>query len=342
MDALVDLDETEKALQGAANAVDEAAALGRKLAAKVDRVFFVACGAPNRSMLALQYWIEHYSSSLEVRRYFPAEFMTQVPPRLDERTLVIMGSKSGTTMETVEAAKFLKDYPAITVGFTTTADKPLAQNVQHAILTTEAERDIVGLPHTSMAIAMMGFMGGLLAAKDGWALEEELLSSLKALPKAAAVAKSGNEDRALKEAKELQDDEVIYHIASGPMFCTAYVFGVCTLMEMQWLNSTPLESAEFFHGPFEVVDETVPLFLLLGEDPSRPLMERAVTFCKKYGKRLVIYDSKDFEMPGIDPEIRPIVAPYIVGVALDRIGEHLADLHNHPLETRRYMWKVEY
>lgn len=342
MDAIVDQNETEAALSGAASVVDEAAALARKLADKVDRVFFVACGAPNRSMLSLQYWIEHYSNSLEVRRYFPAEFMTQVPPRLDERTLVIMGSKSGTTKETVEAAEFLKDYPAITVGFTTTADKPLAKAVQHAILTTEAERDIVGLPHTSMAIAMMGFIGGLLAAKDGWALENKLLSSLKALPKAAAVAKSGNEDRAFKEANELKDDKVIYHIASGPMFCTAYVFGVCTLMEMQWLNSTPLESAEFFHGPFEVVDENVPLFLLLGEDPSRPLMERAVKFCEKYGKRLVIYDSKDFDMPGIDPEIRPIVAPYIVGVALDRIGEHLAELHDHPLETRRYMWKVEY
>ncbi len=342
MDAVVDQNETEAALQGAANVVDEAAALGKRLASKVDRVFFVACGAPNRSMLALQYWIEHYSGSLEVRRYFPAEFMTQVPPRLDERTLVIMGSKSGTTKETVEAAKFLADFPAITVGFTTTEDKPLAQNVQHAILTSEVERDIVGLPHTSMAIAMIGFMGGLLAAKDNWPLESKLLSSLKALPKAAALTKAGNAARAAQEARDLEHDKVIYHIASGPMFCTAYVFGVCTLMEMQWLNSTPLESAEFFHGPFEVVDENVPILLLLGEDPSRPLMERTVRFCETYGKRLVVYDSKDFEMPGIEPEIRPIVAPYIIGVALDVIGENLAELHNHPLETRRYMWKVEY
>ena len=342
MDVRVDPDETENALRGAANVVDEAAALAKSLANDIDRVFFVACGAPNRSMLALEYWIQHYSSTLEVRRYFPAEFMTQVPPRLDERTLVITGSKSGTTKETVEAAKFLKDHPAITVGFTTTADKPLAKAVRHAVLTGEAERDIVGLPHTSMAIAMMGFLGGLLAAKDNWPLQHKLLSSLKSLPRAAALAKAGNEDRAATEARELQNDKVVYHIASGPMFCAAYVFGVCTLMEMQWLNSTPLESAEFFHGPFEVVDKNVPLILLLGEDPSRPLMERTVKFCQSYGKRLVIYDSKDFAMPGIDPEIRPIVAPYIVGVALDRIGEHLAVLHDHPLETRRYMWKVEY
>ncbi|WP_179381322.1 SIS domain-containing protein [Jannaschia marina] len=334
--------ETVAALQGAADSVRDAAALGRKLAKDIDRIYFVACGAPNRSMLALEYWIQHYSPSLEVRRYFPAEFMTQETPRLDDRTLVVMGSKSGTTKETVEGAVYFKDTPAITVGFTTTEDKPLAQAVDHAILTTEAERDIVGLPHTSMAIAMMGFMGGLLGERDGWELEEKLLSSLEALPEAAAESKISNEDRATEHALALKDDKTIYHVASGPMFCTAYVFGVCTLMEMQWLNSTPLEGAEFFHGPFEVMDKDVPFFLLLGEDPSRPLMERVVRFSEKYGKRLFIYDSKDYEMPGIAPEVRAIVAPYIIGVALDRIGELLAEHHDHPLETRRYMWKVDY
>ena len=342
MVARVDLDETESALVGAASVVDEAVALGRQLAGHIDRVYLVACGAPNRLMLGLQYWIEHYSRSFEVRRYFPAEFVTQMPPRLDERTLVVIGSNSGTTKEIIEAAMFLRDYPAITVGFTTTADKPLAKAVKHVVCSSESAQDIVGLPHASMAIAMTGFMGGLLAAKDGWRPEAKLLASLKALPKSVAAAKAGNEARAAREAKELRDDKIIYQIASGPMFSTAYVFGVCTLMEMQWLHSTPLESAEFFHGPFEVVDENVPIFLLLGEDPSRPLMERTFKFCKTYGKRLYIYDSRDFEMPGIDPEIRPIVAPFIIGVALDRFCEHLADLHDHPLETRRYMWKVDY
>jgi fructoselysine 6-phosphate deglycase len=56
-------------------------------------------------MLTLQYWIGHYSRSLEVRRYFPAEFTAQNPAHLDERTLVALGSKSGTTLD--EAAEFL-------------------------------------------------------------------------------------------------------------------------------------------------------------------------------------------------------------------------------------------
>src|ERR687898_167802 len=88
--------------EGALAALDGAAALGRQLAPEIDRIYFVGCGGPNRVILSLQYWIEHYSPSLEARRYSPAEFMTQNPRRLDERTLVVLGSKSGTTPETVD------------------------------------------------------------------------------------------------------------------------------------------------------------------------------------------------------------------------------------------------
>ena len=126
------------------------------------------------------------------------------------------------------------------------------------------------------------------------------------------------------------------------MFCTAYVFGVCVLMEMQWMHTYPAEAAEWFHGPFEIVDQNTPILLLLGEDDSRPIAERALRFCKKYTERLLIYDSKDYDMKGISQNVRAIFAPFVLQAALDRLAEHLAVWHNHPLITRRYMWKTEY
>src|SRR5258708_5177675 len=113
-------------------------------------------------------------------------------------------------------------------------------------------------------------------------------------------------------------------------------------MEMLWLHSYPIEAAEFFHGPFEIVDRRTPLVLILGEDPSRPLMERVLRFCKRFAERRMIYDSRDFAMPGIDPAIRPLLAPYVLQAALKRIAAHLSVRHNQPLSTRRYMWKTEY
>jgi fructoselysine 6-phosphate deglycase len=326
-----------RGLEPSAKAALAAAKLGQQLAPKIDRVYLVGCGAPNRVMLGLQYWLEHYSPSIEVRRYFPAEFTTLNPPRLDERSLVLLGSKSGTTPETVQAAEFLKGKPCTVIGVTQTAELPLAKAVQHPFLMGETEES-----HYGMFIVMQALIGGLMAAKDRWPLQDKLMASLAALPRAIAETAEANEHRATEEARLYKDDRILYHVAAGPCFASAYVFGVCVLMEMQWMHSYPIEAAEFFHGPFEIVDQNMPFVLLVGEDPSRPLMERVERFCRKYTERLMTYDSRDFAMPGIDPAIRPIVAPYILEAALGRLAARLAVWHNHPLSTRRYMWKTEY
>ena len=281
-------------------------------------------------------WIEHYSGSLEVRRYFPAEFVTLSPRRLDARTLVILGSKSGSTPETVQAATFARARPCHVIAITETADSLLAQAVEGPLL--------MGANNGggSMLMLLLALVGGLMAERDKWELFAPLMPSLRALPQVLAEVSLASDKRSAEDARLLKDDRILYHVAAGPMFATAYVWGVCVLMEMQWMHSVPLEAAEFFHGPFEIVDQTTPIVLIKGEDPSRPLIERVERFCKKYTERLFIYDSADYAMPGIDPRIRAIVAPQVLQSALRRISDRLAVWHNHPLTTRRYMWKTEY
>lgn len=237
-------------------------------------------------MSRFEYWLQHYSPTLEVRRYFPAEFITQNPARFDERTLVLLGSKSGTTPETVQAAEFVKGKPCVTVAVSTqTADLPLAKAVQNPLLMGVTEQ-----AHTGMFMIMQAFVGGLMAGKDKWPLFDKLMKSLEALPEAMADTQLSVEKRAAEDARLLKDDRILYHVASGPMFNTAYVIGVCVLMEMQWMQRRPSRRLSSSMVPFEIVDQNTPLVLMLGEDPSRPLMDRVVRFCKKYTERLFIYD----------------------------------------------------
>lgn len=327
----------QEGLAHTVSSLPSALALGRQLAGDIDRIYFVAHGSAHRAMQGMQYWIEHFSPSLEVRRYFPSELIAQDPARLDERTLVLLASKSGTTPETVAAAHYLQGKPCRTISFTLKGDSPLAELAQQRFLAGETGESFVAL-----FMLMQALVGGLLAERDGWPHAEELLSSLAALPGAIADAAAQNDARAAQDALTYANDRNLYHVASGPGFTPAYVFGVCILMEMLWLHSYPIEAAEFFHGPFEIVDENTPLILILGEDPSRPLMERVLRFCRKYTQRLMIYDSRNYAMPGIAPAIRPLVAPYVLQAALKRLSEHLSDVHKQPLSTRRYMWKTEY
>lgn len=334
--------DREGFIQSLASAVEErlqAAQLGEELGRKgYKRLYFVGCGAPNRLMAMMEYWAQRIAVNTEIRRYFPAEFVNQNPASLDKDTLVILGSHSGTTKETVEAARYLQDKPCTTVGFTQKAGAPLAQAVKHPLPYGETKSG-----YYANYIMMQALVSGFLkVVEPGWQVHDKLLDALGALPDALAEAALQNDARATEEARLYKDDRIMYIVAGGPMFTTAYVLGVCVLMEMQWMHVQPLIAAEFFHGPFEIVDETVPLILLVGEDPSRPEAERVVRFCKKFTERLMIYDSKDFAMWGIAEEIRPMLAPMILESALSRFPEHLAVWHNHPLSTRRYMWKMEY
>jgi fructoselysine 6-phosphate deglycase len=316
--------------------LDTAAARGRALADKIDRIHLVGCGGPNRAMLPVEYWVEHFSSAIEVRRYFPAEFIRLNPKRLDGRTLVVLGSKSGSTPETVQAAEFARARPCHVIGITEKPDSALARAVQDPLLMG------AGSGGGSMLMLLLALAGAVMEQRDNWDLFDPLMSSLRNLPQVLADVSAASDRRSAEDARLLKDDRILYHVAGGPMFATAYVWGVCVLMEMQWMHSVPLEAAEFFHGPFEIVDANTPLVLMKGEDPSRPLMERVERFCKKYTERLFIYDTKDYEMPGIDPRIRAIVGPQVLQQALRRISDRLAVWHAHPLTTRRYMWKTDY
>ncbi|WP_068094440.1 SIS domain-containing protein [Novosphingobium rosa] len=337
MASVVTRDQVVDTLDQAVSLLPEAFAFGESLASEIDRIYFVAHGSGNRAMQAIGYWIEHYSPSIEVRRYFPSEFMAMNPPRLDERTLVMLSSKSGTTPETNAAAEFLKDKPCKVVSFTMKEESPLAKASPKTFIVGDNSESLI-----SLFMVMQALVGGVMKGRDGWALGDKLLSSLSALPAVVGAVAESSDARGLALAKEYYQDETIYHVASGPGFMSAYNFGVCILMEMLWLHSYPIEAAEFFHGPFEILDEKTPFILIVGEDPSRPLMERVMRFCEKHGRRIMTFDSRDFDMPGIDPEIRPMLAPHIVQTALKRFSEHLSDLRGQPLSTRRYMWKMEY
>lgn len=324
---------------GALSLIDSAVLLGQQLGAQnIKKVYFVGCGAPHHLFMSLDYWASKFSTNTTFQRYFPAEFICHNPHSLDETSLVILGSHSGKTKESVEAAIFAKNSPAQTLAVTQSADSPLGKAVDHTIAYGSTEQG-----YFSAFMLTLAFLSTFLTIKESsWTLNDSLLQSLPNFPTALAEAKELSLPAAIKQAEKLKDSQQLYVLGSGPMYATAYVFASCFLMEMQWIHAHALQAAEFFHGPFEVVEQTTPLLLLIGEDPSRPLAERVHQFAQQYSSNTIVYDSKDFPMTGIAPEIRALVAPMVVDSALTNLVEMIAVLREHPMTTRRYMGKVEY
>ena len=112
---------------------------------------------------------------------------------------------------------------------------------------------------------------------------------------------------------------------------------------MQWIHSPTVNFAELVHGPFETVDPSLPIVCLVSTGRTRPVDMRAMKFLNTYGRRLYVLDADEIGVASIDSSVAEYFAPLVFSGLLQNLYLHkIADTRNHPISTRRYMWKVAY
>jgi fructoselysine 6-phosphate deglycase len=311
-------------------------AIGDAVARGVDSVFFVGAGGSLTATYPAHFALET-AGRFPVFQLSSDEFNHRRPALLSERSLVITESHTGRTRETLEAARLAKDAGAYTVGISRTPDSELAKIVD-AAFAYHSEHTVTAAEHVllgQLAYALLEYTGvpgdytGIRAAFD-------------ALPDAMHTALEEADAQCADIATALKDEPVTYVLGAGPNYGAAYCFAMCYLQEMQWKHAAAFNAGEFFHGAFEVVTEDVPVILLLGEDATRPMAERARTFLTTYTKKAHLIDSRGLTLPGVPDELRPVVTPFALDAILARLAEHYEAVRQHHLDQRRYMFKVEY
>ncbi|MGC4378477.1 SIS domain-containing protein [Fictibacillus sp. Mic-4] len=305
----------------------------------IKNVFFVACGGSSALMYPSKYVMDREAVQIVSDLYSSNEFIHRNPKGLGKESLVILCSHSGTTPETVEATKFAKDKGAMTVALTNEPQSPLAKNADYYVKYEWG--DEAKAINTNYSIMYQLTFGLLQVAEKNDQLAK-IMASLENLQSVYDKALKKEEDSARQFGELHKDEPIIYTMASGSNYGVAYSFSICILMEMQWIHSHAIHAGEYFHGPFEIIDEKVPFIILLGLDETRPLEERALSFSERYGKKLTVLDAKEFDLEGIDEEVKGYIAPLVLNRVLRQYADRLADERNHPLSKRRYMWKVEY
>jgi fructoselysine 6-phosphate deglycase len=286
-----------------------------------------------------KYILDREAKNITSDVYSSNEFIHRNPRKLGENSLVVLCSMSGTTPETVKAAEFARQKGALTVGFTNEPTSPLAQESEFVVKYEWGAESIAF--NTNLGLLYQLTLG-VLNVLEGNDKFDKMVNSLANTQAAFERAGAQFADRAAQFGQDYKDEKVIYTMASGANYGIAYSYTTCILLEMQWIHSNAIHSGEYFHGPFEIIDEDVPFMILLGIDETRPLDERALDFSKRYGKKLIVLDAKELDLTGIDEELQGYIAPLVLNYVLRRYAEQLADARNHPLSKRRYMWKVEY
>ena len=298
------------------------------LAAKgLKNVFFVGAGG---SLICS--YPAHYV--LQARASVPAfqvqsdELNCQVPRLMGEGSLVVLASYTGTTKETVAAAKTAKATGA-TVIAVAKEGSPLAEAVDVAF---KGKSDLFEL---LVAYAVLEATGEPVDA-------EAVEVALQAVPKALLSAVEQSEQRLAEVARAYQDAPFTYVLGSGPSYNWAYGSAMCFLQEMQWKQAAGYNSGEFFQGAFEMVDQDTAVILWLGEDASRPMGERAQRFLETYAPKHQVIDTRSLDLPGVSDALRGDISPLVIDALANRLAQHYESVRGHDLETRRYMFKVDY
>lgn len=325
-----------------ARAVDQAP-LARQIAdetaGQIDNVFLVGCGGSYCAGSVAHYLLETSCAAISVFHMTSSEFVRRNPARLGSRSLVVTGSHSGSTRETLDAVKLARSAGAArVVGLTRSPESELAAVVDNAF-TYQSEK-VVWQPKQMMLLQLC--LALMSHAGSGDVAVEAAFSALAAMPQALPQAVAQQDDASHRIAERLQHHPVNYVLASGPNYGAAYGLAMCYLQEMQWMHAAAFNAGEFFHGAFEMATEEQPFLVIMGEDATRPECERAIEFLGRWSPHSETIDSRALDLPGIAADQRGLATPVLLMALVSRIAAHFEDVRGHDLDLRRYMGVVPY
>lgn len=317
----------------------------REIKGKLDRagglkaVFFVACGGSQAAIYPGKYLLDAEARNISVKIYNSNEFVHVTPKALDNRCLVICCSLKATA-ETVEAVKAANKAGAVTIAMTGGSDTGMADVGQYVVTYSNGDNQIYSQGNQAQVLRICF---EILHQFEGYGNYEAAMKGFDAIDELIDNGKTSLLPAAKRFAEEFKEDEVFYVLGSGALSGTAYTMVNCHFIEMQCLHAVMVHSGEYFHGPFETTDKDLAMVLLMGTGRSRFLDERVLNFLQNYAKRYIIIDAADI---GIEEKIDPSIAEYfnsIIMIPIERFYvSQLAEVREHSMDSRRYMWKVDY
>jgi fructoselysine-6-phosphate deglycase len=309
------------------------AAVSDVLSRSPKSLYLVGAGGTYAAMLP-------YEVLMRSRSTFPTtaaigkELMLIDDPNFGAGSVALFASVSGTTEDVIEAIEYAKARGVLTIGFTGIPDSPFAAALDVPLVAAPR-----GWPYD---VQLLLFTLRFLSERGEFDGYDRFVADLDRLPDALVAAAAQAEPIAERFADSHRDTDYYFLVGGGNLWGLTYLYSMCVLEEMQWLRSTRVHAAEFFHGSLELIEKDTALLLFAGEDATRPLIDRVIRFSEQYSDDVTVLDSTDYALDGISAESRALLAPILLDVVTDRFSKHLERVRNHSLDLRRYYRVVEY
>lgn len=312
----------------------------------VKNLYFVGCGGSLGALYPAKTFMEKECASIKSAWINSNEFVHSTPRDFGENSIICLACHKGNTPETIEAAKLGKEKGAAVIVLTWLEESEIIEFGDYIIRYAfdaspdHLKGDIDYAEEKTICALLVAVE--LTAQTEGYENYDKFQEGLGMLSNIIKNARAHVAERALEFAETYKNDPVIYTMGSGAAYGAAYMESICIFMEMQWLDSSSIHTGEYFHGPFEITDANRPFMIQISEGSTRPLDERALKFLRTYAKRIEVLDAKELGLSTIDASVVDYFNHSLFNNVYPIYNHALAEKREHPLVTRRYMWKVEY
>ncbi len=272
-------------------------------AAGVESVFFVGSGGSWASMYSGTYLCDRLTT-LPTSVHLSYDLTWRKPRRLGPKALVFLASYSGGTEDTLAALRYANEAGARTVVLVAKADSPIGREADETI--AYGATALYALPMAAVTLFALEW-----AELEGNPEAAAISAGLDVLPELIAQAFIDAREPGERMARELLAAQTLYCVGAGPLYGLAYKFALTVFMENIRTHGSVVESAEFRHGPAEMLERQRPeMVFLLGTDESRSLTQRSLATATSGGARTITFDAADYR------GLHPLLAPFVLKVPL--------------------------
>ena len=307
----------------------------------VQSMYFVSCGGSLATLAPGKYIIDRLVNNIKTDMHTAKEFAVDCPIWVNEESIVILNSQSGSTKETLEAGRVAKEKGAFIIAFTTNIDSEITKIADCSIL--YYDNILYPYPYTlTIFPCVYHLVFSLVDMLENSNYYPEVQSALSSTDDIFKKAMERHLPNAKEFAEVMRSKDKVYTIGAGIDYTIAYILTNCLFMESLWIDSSPIHAGEFFHGAFEAFDDNTPVLALMGLGSTRVLEERAVIFLQRKTKLLFSIDAESFDLSPIPSWFKPYFAPLITNFVAAKYCDELAFIKGHPISSRRYMGIEKY
>ncbi|KAI9355731.1 hypothetical protein DFJ73DRAFT_623480 [Zopfochytrium polystomum] len=309
------------------------------------RIVFTACGTSYHSCLATRAIFEELTE-IPVSTELASDFLDRRTPIFRDDVCVFI-SQSGETADTILALRYCLERGALCVGVTNTVGSTISRETHCGVhINAGPEIGVASTKaYTSQFIALV--LMALQLSEDRISLTERrqnIINELYELPR--YIRETLALDKELQQlAKDVLAKEKSLLIMGRGYQNATCLEGALKIKEVSYMHSEGILAGELKHGPLALIDENMPVILIMTKDSLYPKVQSALQqVAARKGHPIIICNNGD---TNISDAYRTIRVPQVIDclqgiitiIPLQLLSYHLACLHGVDVDFPRNLAK---